>query len=73
MFPGHPSLEKEDIPDPLYARECGDGVATERARLRVSVAQIRAACAGLLRHLLDLSDRRVDNTPGRWPECATCN
>ena len=57
VFPGHPSLEKEDIPDPLYAREFGDCDLSERERLRAAVAQIRAACAGLLRHLLDLSDR----------------
>ena len=52
MFPGPPSLGGEDIPDPLYS-----GGGDEAARLREAIAAIRGACAGLLQHLLDLSDR----------------
>ncbi|CAL8466218.1 g5754 [Coccomyxa elongata] len=53
-FAGPPLLGAEDIPDPLYGNAGGRG---ELLRLRTSVQQIRAACRGLLQHLLDL-DRR---------------
>ena len=78
MFPGHPSLGIEDIPDPLYANEDSlEGAPSERARLRAAVDQIRAACAGLLRHLLDLCDRlgcvhRVDGQSALLATRASC-
>ncbi|EIE21284.1 hypothetical protein COCSUDRAFT_48336 [Coccomyxa subellipsoidea C-169] len=53
-FAGPPSLGAEDIPDPLYGNAGGPA---ELVRLRTTVQQIRAACRGLLRHLLDLDKR----------------
>ncbi len=55
-FAGPPSLGAEDIPDPLYGNAGGPA---ELVRLRTTVQQIRAACRGLLRHLLDLDKRFV--------------
>lgn len=54
VFAGPPSLGAEDIPDPLYGNAGGPA---ELVRLRTTVQQIRAACRGLLQHLLDLDKR----------------
>jgi hypothetical protein len=56
VFAGPPALEADDIPDPLYGNT---GARTELLRLRNTVQQIRAACKGLLQHLLDLDKRLV--------------
>lgn len=54
VFAEPPSLGAEDIPDPLYGNAGGPA---ELVRLRTTVQQIRAACRGLLQHLLDLDKR----------------